>query len=106
MTGRTHNSDLRPSDLLDMSADDAGAVDVDEGERVRLVSRYGSAVLPVRISGAVRPGQLFATFQAKESLLNAVTGPNREHVTGTPEYKVTAVRVERLRPWPNDVPVT
>ena len=27
-----------------------------EGDRVRLVSRYGAAVLPARVSGAVRPG--------------------------------------------------
>jgi hypothetical protein len=25
-----------------------------------------------------------------------VTGPRRDHVTGAPEYKVTAVRIERI----------
>jgi predicted molibdopterin-dependent oxidoreductase YjgC len=29
-------------------------------------------------------------------LVNALTGANRDSVTGTPEYKMTAVRVERV----------
>jgi predicted molibdopterin-dependent oxidoreductase YjgC len=41
-------------------------------------------------------GQLFATFQTKEFLVNALTGANRDSVTDTPEYKVTAVRLERV----------
>ena len=41
------------------------------------------------------PGQLFATFHTKEVFLNAVTSPNRDSAVGTPEYKVTAVRIER-----------
>jgi formate dehydrogenase major subunit len=96
MTGRTRNNELRPHDLLDISADDAVTVGVDDGERVRVVSAYGSAVLPVRISAEVAGGQLFATFQTKELCVNALTGANRDSVTATPEYKVTAVRLERV----------
>jgi formate dehydrogenase major subunit len=96
MTGRTRNAELRPSDLLDISVDDAAKVGVRPDEPVRVVSRYGAAVLPVRISGAMARGQLFATFQNPERLVNAITGANRDGVTDTPEYKVTAVRVERM----------
>jgi formate dehydrogenase major subunit len=96
MTGRTRNAELRPSDLLDISADDAAEVGVRTDEPVRVVSRYGVAVLPVRVSGAVARGQLFATFQNPEPLVNAVTGANRDRLTDTPEYKVTAVRLERV----------
>ena len=56
---------------------------------------YGAAVLPARFSAAVVAGQLFATFHTTEVFLNAVTGPHRDRVVGTPEYKVTAVRIER-----------
>jgi formate dehydrogenase major subunit len=98
MTGRTRDNELRSCDLLDMSSEDAVGVGVHDGERVRVVSQYGAAVLPVRVSGEVARGQLFATFQTKEFLVNALTGANRDSVTGTPEYKVTAVRVERVVP--------
>jgi formate dehydrogenase major subunit len=58
------------------------------------VSRYGATTLPARATDRVAPGQLFATFSAADTALNRVTGPNRDPVTNTPEYKVTAVRLE------------
>ncbi len=96
MTARTRNNELRPGDVLDVSPDDAIRAGVHDGERVRIVSQYGAAVLPIRVCAEVARGQLFATFQTKEFLVNALTGANRDGVTATPEYKVTAVRLE---PW-------
>jgi formate dehydrogenase major subunit len=96
MTGRTDNTKLRPSDLLDISPVDACAAGIRDGDRVRVVTQYGSAELPARLSDTVPPGQLFATFHTAEVFLNAVTGPHRDTVVGTPEYKVTAARVERV----------
>jgi formate dehydrogenase major subunit len=95
MTRRTKNNELRPADLLDVSPDDAKQLDVHDKDVVRVVSRYGSAMLPVRLNPAIQPGQMFATFQTSEVFLNALTGPHRDETTGTPEYKVTAVRIER-----------
>lgn len=94
MTTRTRNVELRPSDRLDIARVDAMAAGVHDGDRVRVISAYGSAILPAHISETVREGQPFATFHSKELFLNAVTGPNRDNVTSTPEYKVTAVRIE------------
>ena len=71
MTVRTRNNELRPADMLDISPADAIALDVRRGERVRVRSRYGTAVLPARISAAVEAGQLFATFHTSEVFLNA-----------------------------------
>lgn len=105
MTGRTRNTELRPSDVLDISPDDAAAANVRDGERLRVVSRYGVAVLPVRISPEVARGQVFATFQTREFLVNAVTGANRDAFTCTPEYKVTAVRLERVSAEPTAVAI-
>lgn len=95
MTARTPNKALRPSDLLDIAPIDAAGLSVRDGDRVRLVSSYGSAVLPVRISDGLSAGQLFATFHTADVFLNHLIGPRRDRFTGTPEYKVTAVRVER-----------
>jgi formate dehydrogenase major subunit len=96
MTDRTKNHQLRPSDVLDIAPSDAVAIGIRDGERVRVESRYGAAVLPARLSPAVSPGQVFATFQTKEVFLNVVTGSNRDSVVATPEYKVTAIRIERV----------
>jgi formate dehydrogenase major subunit len=100
MTGRTKNAELRPTDLLDVSPADALAAGIRAGDAVRVVSAYGEAILPARVTDTVRAGHLFATFHTPGLQLNAVTGPNRDAVTGTPEYKVTAVRLEPVRDDP------
>jgi formate dehydrogenase major subunit len=56
MTGRTPNCELRPSDLLDMSPDDARESRFGDGDQVRVVSRYGFAVLPLRVNAAMARG--------------------------------------------------
>jgi formate dehydrogenase major subunit len=95
MTMRTANVQLRATDLLDISADDAQRLQLHNGERVRVHSRYGAASLPIRITSAVRRGELFATFHTAEVFLNRVTSPHRDRYVKSPEYKVTAVQIER-----------
>jgi formate dehydrogenase major subunit len=95
MTMRTPNAVLRPADFLDISPDDARRLGLRAGDSVRIRSRHGEAVLPLQISSALKPGQLFATFQTDKSNLNYVTSPHCDRFVQTPEYKVTAVRIER-----------
>ena len=95
MTMRTPNVKLRSADLLDISSDDAKRLKLHEGERVRIRSRYGEATLPVRITSTVKPGELFATFHTSEVFLNRVTSPHRDRYVKSPEYKVTAVHIEK-----------
>lgn len=94
MTSRTPQQILRATDTLDMHPYDARQLDLRDGMFVCLTSRHGEAVLPLRITDTVAPGQLFASFHDPARALNRVTGPQRDSVTGAPEYKVTAVRVE------------
>jgi formate dehydrogenase major subunit len=94
MTMRTADVKLRPVDLLDISSDDAKRLDLNDGECVHIRSRYGEAILPIRITSTVKPGELFATFHTAEVFLNRVTSPHRDRYVKSPEYKVTAVRIE------------
>jgi formate dehydrogenase major subunit len=50
----------------------------------------------VRIDPALKPGELFSTFHTTHVFLNCVTGAERDTVVDTPEYKVTAVNVEKV----------
>lgn len=95
MTMRTANAQLRPTDTLDISADDAERLQLNDGERVRVRSRYGETMLPIRVSSAVKPNELFATFHTTEVFLNRLTSPYRDRYVKTPEYKITAVRIEK-----------
>jgi formate dehydrogenase major subunit len=96
MTSRTANNLLRPHDCLDMSAEDAERLKLSEGSYVRIRSRYGKAILPIKIENAVRPGELFATFHTPEAFLNNMTSLHRDNYVSTPEYKVTAVQLEKV----------
>ncbi len=96
MTMRTRNKELRPADFLDISPQDAGGLMLREGETVTLLSRYGAARLPVRINNSVKPGELFTTFHTPEVFLNNLTSPYRDRHVLAPEYKVTAVRLEKI----------
>lgn len=95
MTMRTANAQLRATDLLDISAEDANRLNLHNGERVRVHSAYGEAVLPLRITPSVKPGELFATFHTAEVFLNHLTSPHRDRYVKTPEYKITAVQIEK-----------
>jgi len=96
MTLRTHNKELHPADFLDMAAVDAERLELRDGEKVQLRSRYGNANLPVRINSNLKQGELFATFHTAEVFLNNVTSPYRDRYVLAPEYKVTAVRIDKL----------
>jgi formate dehydrogenase major subunit len=95
MTMRTSNVALRPADVLSMSPADAARLGVGDGEKVRVRSRHGEAVLCVGIDSSVREGELFATFHTAGVFLNYLTSAHRDWSVKTPEYKVVAVRVEK-----------
>jgi formate dehydrogenase major subunit len=96
MTMRTRNVDLRPIDTLDVSANDAARLALRDGEPVEVRSRHGATSLPIRINPAIKVGELFATFHTADVFLNRLTGTGRDTVVRTPEYKVVAVRIEKL----------
>jgi formate dehydrogenase major subunit len=98
MTMRTSNVALRSTDTLDVSAEDAARLEVRNGERVRVRSHHGDALISIRISPAVKPGELFATFHTPDVFLNRLTGKGRDDAVHTPEYKVVAVQIEKLVP--------
>ena len=95
MTMRTPNAKLRETDTLDIAPADAERLKLRDGERVRVRSRHGEAVMPLKLDPRVKPGELFATFHAAEVFLNHLTSPHRDNVVMTPEYKVVAVNVEK-----------
>jgi formate dehydrogenase major subunit len=96
MTARTPNLVLRPADVLDVSPEDAAEHGLAQGERVAVVSRYGRVIVDVNIDAALAPGHVFATFHTADVFLNRLTSSERDSITHTPEYKVVAVRIEKL----------
>lgn len=96
MSARTKMLELKPTDRLRISPEDAERLNFKDGIKVRIVSRYGEVILPLQIHSEVKTGELFSTFHTAEIFLNKVTGPHRDRYVQTPEYKITAVRIESV----------
>jgi formate dehydrogenase major subunit len=95
-TRRTANMVWHDDDLLEISADDAAARGLASGDRARISSRYGSTELTVQISERVNPGIVYTTFHFAHTMVNNLTSDLDDWATNCPEYKVTAVDVERV----------
>ncbi|WP_327684374.1 molybdopterin oxidoreductase family protein [Streptomyces sp. NBC_00467] len=68
-----------------------------EGDRIAVVSRRGRAVGPARITTGIRPDTVFMPFHwPGEGRVNSVTNPALDPTSRMPEFKVCAVRVERV----------
>ena len=95
MTARTKGSVFAAEDRISICPSDAEHLGLNVGDQVRVRSRYGETILPVQVETRLSPGQSFATFNTAKAFINRVTSPHRDPYTGTPEYKVTAVSIER-----------
>jgi formate dehydrogenase major subunit len=93
MTSRTRNQEIHPTDLLEIHPDDARRLGIRSGDRVRVKSRHGEAVLPAIVTDIVNPGELYTTFHDPKARVNELTGRGRDNQVSTPEYKVTAVAI-------------
>ncbi len=68
-----------------------------DGDRVRITSRNGEVVAPVRVDHALRPGLAFMTLHFPDEVeTNILTINNTDPKSGTAEFKATAIRVEPL----------
>ena len=92
-----YTSPLRRGESVDISPEDAAALGVTDGERVRISSRRGSVEAPVRIDRSLRPGLVFMTFHFQDDVrTNLLTIDATDPKSGTAEFKACAVRIDPL----------
>ncbi len=88
-----------PGPEVEMHPDDAVALEVADGDQVRVTSRIGSVELPVKVVAAneILPGSLQITHGWKEANVNLVTHDDRfDPISGFPLMKSVEVSVERV----------
>jgi predicted molibdopterin-dependent oxidoreductase YjgC len=84
-------------ETIDLSPDDAKHVGVREGDRVRVVSRRGAVIAPVRLDPTLKTGLAFMTLHFPDDVdTNALTIDATDPKSGTAEFKATAIRVEKI----------
>jgi len=96
-TGR-YTSPLRRNEALELSPEDGVRYRLREGEKVRVSSRRGSVVAPVRFDPGLREGLAFLTLHFHNQVAtNDLTIDAVDPKSGTAEFKATAIRIEKLQ---------
>jgi predicted molibdopterin-dependent oxidoreductase YjgC len=89
-------TDKQVDPFVEISAEDASSLGVAEGDWLRLVSRRGDLQARAQLSARVYPGLVWMALHFAEAKVNWLTHDVGDSLIGTPEYKVSAVRLERL----------
>ncbi|MDR3672202.1 MAG: molybdopterin-dependent oxidoreductase [Holophaga sp.] len=86
-----------PGGFLEIHPEDAAAIGVADGDRVKVVSRRGSVVLPCSFAarGKVPKGTVYTSFFDESQLVNLVTLDSICPISAEPDYKKCACRVEK-----------
>ena len=85
-----------PDPFIDMHPDDARSLQVRTGDLVRISSRRGAVEMKARVVDQVGMKTLYAPFHFHEAPINKVTTSSMDPEAKIPEYKICAVRVEKV----------
>jgi predicted molibdopterin-dependent oxidoreductase YjgC len=90
-------TDKQEDPFFEISAEDASNLGLSDGDWARLVSRRGELEARASVSDRVYPGLVWMALHFAQAKVNWLTHDVGDPLIGTPEYKVSAVRIERLR---------
>jgi len=87
---------IAPSGYIELNREDAAQLNVRTGDRVRVTSRLGTVVSPVRISTNLRRGVVFVPNHFDDTLVNQLIPNETDPVAHIPAYKGVPVHIERI----------
>ncbi len=98
LTRKSEGLDWRvPTGYVEINRADADALNIADGEKVKLVSRRGEVTTYARVGDRVSAGVVFLSFHWRESPANMLTHDEKlDPIAKIPEFKANAVRVEKL----------
>ncbi|MCC9307875.1 molybdopterin oxidoreductase family protein [Kitasatospora sp. RB6PN24] len=86
-----------PGPFVELHPRLAARLAVTDGEPLAVVSRRGRALAPARITDTIRPDTVFMPFHwSGPGRANTLTNPALDPTSKMPEFKVCAVRVEKV----------
>jgi len=90
---------LLPEETVEINPTDGQRLGIEDGERVRIVSRRGEVTVAAQFTDRSPEGVVFLSFHFPEqAITNLLTNDAYDPIAQTPEYKACAVRVEPARP--------
>lgn len=97
MTGKTPGlMEREGSSFIEMNVEDAARLGIENGEKVRVSSRRGSIISTARVGDKVSPKETWMPFHFPDGNANVLTNAALDKYARIPEYKVCAIKVEKL----------
>lgn len=87
--------DLNPQGYVEISPEDAEKLKIKSGDKVKIITRRGSIVMPTWITDRVPQGMVFAVWFDEKMLINDLTidDPKSWSKADEPNYKICAAKV-------------
>jgi formate dehydrogenase major subunit len=82
--------------FLEMNPSDAAELGITEGDWVSLQSRRGTVSTKIKVTPSVNKKMVFMPFHFLENRANILTNPIFDPIAKIPEFKVCAVKIERM----------
>ena len=96
MTSRTEGlNEIANSSFIEINTDDAAALGIADGDRVKVSSRRAAIESTARVSGKTNPGETWMPFHFQDGNSNWLTIAALDNIAKAPEYKVCAIKVEK-----------
>ena len=89
-------SAIYPEARIEINPEDAFSLHIRDGDMIRLVSRRGEVEARALVMPVTQPGVVFIPFHFAEAVANKLTIAALDPKAKIPEYKVCAVKVERV----------
>jgi len=86
---------LVSEELLELNPADAQQLQIEDGDYVNVSSRRAKIRVRAKVTNRSQKGNVFMTFHYADALVNLLTSEHKDPITGTPEYKACAVKIEK-----------
>lgn len=97
MTGKTPGLMEREGhSFIEINTEDAARLGIENGGKVKLSSRRGTIVSTARVGEKVSPGETWMPFHFPDGNANVLTNAALDKYARIPEYKVCAIKIEKI----------
>ncbi|CAG0937122.1 formate dehydrogenase major subunit [Thermoflexales bacterium] len=85
-----------PEQMVEVNPQDAAVLEIEDGDYVKLTTRRGNIAVKVWVTDRVPEKTVFTTFHFWEANVNELTVKDTDPLSVIPEYKVAAVKIEKI----------
>ncbi|MCR5790894.1 MAG: formate dehydrogenase subunit alpha [Lachnospiraceae bacterium] len=104
MTSRSEGLwDIAGEGFIEVNYRDANRLFIGDGERIIVRSRRGAITATARVGKKVSEGETWMPFHFPDSPVNRLTNAALDEFARIPEYKVCAVKLEKVGDWQEKV---